>query len=238
MRYYLFFLVLLFLSCETSETQYSGEEVLQKSIQKHDPNGDWNKAEFALRIQEPRTQNPERFSEVYINNKNNSFSLKRNRGDKIATYSMNSNGITTVLLDDEIVQDTALIKEYLLQHNRVTRYQKFYQILLGLPMSLNDEVLKSIDQVLDVTFNSKKSYKVSVQLKEPMFSDHWNLFISEEDFTLMGIEMVFPDDPEKGERLYFEKSIQLKNFHIPRIRHWYNLKDEYAGSDVIVKKLN
>jgi hypothetical protein len=238
MRYFFLFGLLLCLSCQPTEKEYSGNELLQKSIVQHDPNNQWNKAEFTLRIQEPRLQNPIRFSEVSINNKTKAFALKRNRGDKVASYQLNADGTTTVLLDDEVVQDSATIAEYMLQSRRVKSYQRFYQILLGLPMSLNEEVLDTIGTVSKVIFNQKESYKVEIKLQKPLFSDTWNLFISPDDFSLLGIDLVSLDDPNDGERLYFDKTLQIENINIPRMKHWYDLQDNYLGSDVIVKRLD
>jgi hypothetical protein len=238
MRYFFLLFLGILLSCNPSEKELSGEDILLKSIQKHDPKAQWKQAEFSLRIQEPRLQNPVRFSEVYINNKTNAFALKRNRGDKVASYQLNADGTTTVLLDNEAVQDTTMIAKYMLQPLRVKNYQWFYRVLLGLPMSLNEEVLDTIGTVSSVMFNQKESYKVEIKLQKPLFSDTWNLFISAEDFSLLGIEMIFPNDPSKGERLYFDKNIEIDDVQIPRIRHWYELDDTYSGSDVIVKKLD
>ena len=161
----------------------------------------------------------------------------RNRGEKIASYGINAKGITTVLLDNKVVEDSLSIKKYMLQPRRVKSYQNFYQMLLGLPMSINEHTIAEFNSISKTIFNEKLSYKVQIKLKEPMFSDVWNLFVSEDDFTLLGIEMIFPEDPTKGERLYFEKTIQIGEITIPRIRHWYELNDTYSGSDVIVKLL-
>lgn len=50
--------------------------------------------------------------------------------------------------------------------------------------------------------------------------------------------MIFLDDNTKGERLYFDKSITINGITIPRIRHWYEMNDEFSGSDIILKQLN
>ena len=238
MRYFVLLFLLTLMSCQPAEKELSAQELLERSIQKHDPKGEWNEAEFIVRIQEPRLQNPVRFSEVSINNKTGAFELKRNREDKVASYQIDSNGVTTVLLDNQVVQDSTLIDRYMLQDLRVQNYQRFYQILLGLPMSLDADVLDTMGSVSEVVFNEKSSYRIEITLKKPLFSDHWNLFISKDDFRLLGIEMVFPDNANKGERLYFNKTLQIGNIQIPRIRHWYELDDSYSGSDVIVKKLD
>ena len=53
MKYVSFLFVLFFISCTTSEKELSGKEILEKSIQKHDPDNQWSSTEFTLRIQEP-----------------------------------------------------------------------------------------------------------------------------------------------------------------------------------------
>lgn len=237
MRYFTLFLAILLAGCTSQQSQLTGKEILAKSIQKHDPKSQWSSSEFTLRIQEPRIQNSERFSLVYINNANNAFKLLRNRGEKIASYGINSEGITTVLLDNKIVTDSLSVQQYMLQPERIHIYKNSYETMLGLPMSLNKDLISKIGKVSKVNFNEKTAFKIEVELKRNVFSNHWVLYVSDKDFRLLGIDIVFPNDPEKGERLYFEKSIQIGDIAIPRVKHWYDLKNSYLGSDVIVKRL-
>ena len=239
MRHFAFLLILFFISCATPEKEYSGEELLEKSIKKHDPKNQWNSAEFTLRIQEPRLQNPERFSLIYMNNQNNAFKLLRNRGEKIASYGINHKGIITVLLENKSIEDSdsLTIKKYMLQPERVKIYQNSYQTMLGLPMSLNQDLISKIGAVSKTTFDGRDAYKINIDLKRKVFSKYWNVYLSSTNFTLLGIDLVNPNDAEKGERLYFDKSIQIGDVSIPRMKHWYDLKGEYLGSDVIVKNI-
>ena len=161
----------------------------------------------------------------------------RNREDKIASYEISAEGITTVLLDNKIVEDSLAIDQYMLQSQRVKVYQNSYQIMLGLPMSLNEDLISSIGLVSTTTFDGRAAYKIEITLKRKVFSDLWNLYLSSTDFTLLGVDLLDPSDAEKGERLYFEKSIQFNEISIPRVKHWYDLSGSYLGSDVIVKKL-
>lgn len=237
MRYLALAMILLLGSCQSNDSLLSGKEIIDKSIQKHDPNGQWQKANFALRIQEPRLQNPTRYSVIMLNNANGSFSLERNRDKSISIHRIDSAGNATTLFDGNIVTDSILIKKYRLDPSRNFGYRRFYQSLMGLPMSLATEKLDSIGSVSETVFNGVDSYKVAIELEEPLFSKHWKLFFSKSDFSLVGLEMVFPDDPSKGERLYFEGSIDINGFSIPRHKHWHDLSDTYHGSDVIVKTL-
>lgn len=56
--------------------------------------------------------------------------------------------------------------------------------------------------------------------------------------TVKGIEIIFTDKPNKGERIYFDEHIIINGIKIPRIRHWHELKDDtYSGTDIIIKEL-
>lgn len=237
MRYLFLCFIVLLASCNSNNNDLSGQQIIEKSIQKHDPYSKWATAEVHLRIQEPRLQNPVRYSEITLDNKNGAFSLHRNREDHVSNHVIDDNGNTITYLDGNIVTDTLLIKKYRLEPSRNKSYRRFYQSLMGLPMSLGIEKLDSVGGVSQVVFNSIESYKVPVELEKPMFSKHWNLYFSKDDFSMIGIEMIFPEDPNKGERLFFEGSIDLDGVTIPRYKHWHELSGEYAGSDIIVKSL-
>ncbi|CAL2088266.1 DUF6503 family protein [Tenacibaculum sp. 190524A05c] len=238
MRYFFFLLTIVFLGCQAKEQLPTSSEILAKSIGIHDPNGNWEKASFSIYIQEPRVGNAKRFSEVKMNNRENSFELKRNRDEHISTHIVQKDGRLLTYLNDQVETDSLLVKKYRLQPERNTGYQRFYNVLLGLPMSLqSDGVIVSKD-VVETTFNKEESYKLNVIFNKPLFSKHWNVFIAKKSDKIIGLEMVFPDDPTKGERLVFEGEFQISDdIKIPRIRHWRELDDTYAGSDIILKSL-
>lgn len=237
MRYIILCFILVLASCASNETDLSGKEIIAKSIEKHDPNGKWPTTELHFRIQEPRLQNPVRYSDVALNNKNGAFSLFRNREDHVSNHIIDNKGDAITYLDGKIITDTLLIKKYRLEPSRNTGYRRFYQLLMGLPMSLHIEKLDSVGNVSRVLFNSVDSYKVPIILEKPMFSKYWNLYFAKDDFSMIGMEMIFPDDPSKGERLFFDGSIDLDGIIIPRHKHWHELSGAYSGSDIIVKNL-
>lgn len=87
-------------------------------------------------------------------------------------------------------------------------------------------------------FNDKEAYKLTVVLKEAVFSNYWNIFLSRESYQILGLEIYFPGEPEKGERLYFEGEYEFDDIKIPRIRHWHEFSnDDYSGTDIIVRTL-
>ena len=227
---------ILFFAFNDQASLNKAETILQKSIQKHDPNNQWAAAVLNLHVQEPRVMNPSRHSVVHLDNSNGAFELKRGRGAHVSAHRIDSKGLATTLLDGRLVTDADTIKRFRLDPNRNKGYRQFYAVLFGLPMSLNEHTLANLGTPQKSTFNGRNCYKIPVELKEAVFSKHWNIFISTEDNSFKGIEIVFPDDPQKGERLYFEGEYQLDAMLLPRMHHWHDLNTlEYLGSDIIVK---
>ncbi|MEM7486925.1 MAG: DUF6503 family protein [Bacteroidota bacterium] len=219
------------------EPKLHGKSILAKAITVHDSLGIWQTVKLNLHIQEPRLSNPHRYSILKLDNSKNTFELSRNRGEHISKHIIESDGNSIVLLDDKVEMDTMLIKKYRLDASRNVGYKNFYQLLYGLPMSLENRI-ERILQTANSDFNDESCYEVAIQLKNPIISKFWNVHISKADMTLKGIDIVFPNEPEKGDRLYFEGIIEIDGIKIPRIRHWHELKDDsYSGSDLILKEL-
>ncbi|MEO9884206.1 MAG: DUF6503 family protein [Balneola sp.] len=227
---------ILSLSC-AQQAEIDAHKILDQSISFHDPDSNWDKAVLDVHIQEPRVSNPYRYSIVKLDNNLNTFELSRNRDQYISTHIIDQNGKSTVLLDGVTVIDSTLIEKYRLDASRNIRYKDFYELIYGLPMSLSKSVAK-MNETNDQLFNEKESFKVEVELEQPIISKHWNLFISKKDYQLVGIEIFFPDEPEKGERLYFEGIVTINKMKLPRIRHWHTYNDDsYSGSDIIIKEI-
>ncbi|CAL2086127.1 DUF6503 family protein [Tenacibaculum sp. 190524A02b] len=226
----------LLLGCK-QEKQLNGSTILKEAILVHDANNNWNTTQLNLHIQEPRKGNPHRYSILNLDNNTNVFRLKRNRDQYISEHVVESDGNSFVLLDGSKNIDSLLIEKYRLNPSRNIGYKKFYHLLYGLPMTLNSWVEK-INNTSETIFNGEACYKIELVLKEAMFSKHWNVFISKEEKEIKGIEMIVPEKPDGGERIYFEGNILVNGINIPRVRHWHEFNsDAYSGSDIIVKEI-
>lgn len=233
---FIIILGLFFLGCNQNKV-LDGEIILKKAIIKHDSLNSWDKTKFEIHIQEPRIANPKRFSILKLDNSINTFELSRNRDQHMSKHIIDSSGKSFVLLDGKEEIDSVLIKKYRLSSSRNIGYKNFYKLMYGLPMSLNHSLGKII-HASEKTFKSEECYKIEMELKESIISKYWNLYISKSSMMAIGIEIIFPNDSNKGERLYFDELIIVNGIKIPRIRHWHELKDDtYSGSDLIIKEL-
>ena len=233
MRYFFIFILTLCMGCSEQRTLTSSQ-ILKKSIQKQDPNNTLRDLKFKLRVQEPRLQIPERFSIVTLDNKTGEFELQRNRDSSISRHIIDKNGTAKTLLDNSTITDSSLIKKYRLEPQRNFSYRRFYRSFSLLPMSLQKEEYVLSEAVENVEFNDIPAYKISLELGEPMFSKNWNLFFAIADFTFLGLEIVYPEDASKGERVYFDGNFKMDGLSFARYHHWHELNGEYLGSDIFV----
>lgn len=231
-------LLSFFYSCNPSPSEHvDGQEILDQSIAFHDPQGHWSQAQLDIFIQEPRVPNPPRYSELSLNNATGAFKLVRNRDEDLVTYLIEEDGESYIMLGGERDIDSALINKYRLDPSRNGGYRNFYQTMIGLPMSLK-EGLSQIKQTSETLFNEKPCYKVEIELKEPLFSKNWNLFINKKTKALEGLEIISDDNGTADEHLIFEGEFAIGGMKIRRIRHWYNEEfGGYLGSDLILKEL-
>lgn len=237
--YCLTYLLILLSSCQPTDVKLEeGREIINKSINFHDPAGKWKESVLHLHIQEPRVGNPQRYSIVKLDVASGAFELTRNRDEHTSTHLIDEKGEMRTYFDGEITTDTLLINKYRLNPQRNANYRSFYQMLYGLPMTLTADRITALGPATQAQYNNLPCYKVPITLAEPMFSKHWNIYIRKSNYAFAGMEIVFPDEPEKGERLYFAGSVNLSGILTPRMRHWYEYNNEtYLGSDVIVVNL-
>lgn len=211
----------------------NGKYILEQSIKLHDPQGNWQTASLEMVIREPRLSVPNRFSNVRLDVPSRTFSLERNREDRVSTHLVDEYGKTTTLLDGKLETDPGLVEKYHLQPERNTNYRGYYEFMYGLPMILQEDNYQ-MKEVGEVTFNKQKAISIDFELSTPMIASSWRIFFSPEDYRVLGIETM-GKKPEEGEYLIFNGSADMKEMNLARFRHWYDKTNhEYLGSDILV----
>jgi hypothetical protein len=232
-----FILSLNVVAQENKSACKNGSYILEQSQQFHDPHGHWQEAELSLHIQEPRIQNPGRYSIVNLNNASGYFKLDRSRDAHISSHIVAADGTASVLWNGSEYFSKDLIEKYRLQTSRCAGYQQFYQLMYGLPMTLDEQLVKTVGKVETIERNGQQVFAVDIELKEAMISKHWRVLIAVDNFQVLGLELFHPDDPTQGEILTFDDLVEVDGIQMPRIRHWYDMEAQYLGSDIIVKEI-
>jgi hypothetical protein len=211
---------------------------LKEAIKKADPENVFSEMIFHMRIQEPRVGNPERFSNVFLNKGTGAFRLERNREDKIAAYIIKEDGTNEVTLDGCQKFTEVEAKTYWLDPKINYRYKEYYKYLFGLPIILNDAERFKFISSEETSWKGQEAITYTFNLTTPIFSPQWKLTFTKEDHVLQRLDFYDPENPEEGEYLLFYGKHQVGSITIPRMKHWYDKKnDEYLGSDIIVHDL-
>ncbi len=217
----------------------SGEELLKKSKSYHDPDGNWGNQVLRLHIQEPRPQTPFRFSELTLDLNTGAFNLGREYEVGSVVRVITESGEAKVLVNGSEEFSEEIKEELRLDASRNSGYRSFYRLMQGIPMSLDDSTVKEIGKVREEVIDKKAVLAISIELKEPMISSNWLLYISKEDYSVVALRFLHHDTEREDEMIVFDGIYEFENIRVPRFRHWYEADSrEYSGSDIIVKELN
>ncbi|MCO6475229.1 MAG: hypothetical protein J5I94_01340 [Phaeodactylibacter sp.] len=234
------FLALVFLaSCTRSGSSegppaaLSAGEVLQRSMQFHDPQGRWPSAALHFIIAEPRVENPGRLSEVFLNNPGNTFSIKRQYENVSVVRGILQDSCYS-LVDSVLVnpQDTATIRLHRLECERTQGYRAFYKLLNGMPMSLHVPEVQLLPEVAEDSIGGRTALRIAARFNNPIIGEEWFIYFAPDNYQLLGYGYAAEG---AGEILRLDGMVEVSGMKLPRMRHWYNRIDgAYLGSDIYV----
>lgn len=232
-------LVGLFFSVQPINTQnISGSELLEKAIQYHDPNDQWDtfKGEFDIVMEMP--ENPKRISQITIDLPAEYFKVKATR-DTVVTEYIVDKGNCKISLNGKTDLSKAELFSNNLSCERATLYKNYYTYLYGLPMKLKDEGTNISETVERKTFKGKDYLVLKVTYDESVGSDVWFFYFNPETFA-MEIYQFFKTDehgklkPDSGEYIMLSETETINYIKMPKVRAWYYNKDDaYLATDTL-----
>lgn len=228
------FLMFCFVSCEKELT---AEQVVQNSINFHDPSGNWSNFQDTLEIVLSMPGESDRFSEVLIDFPEEHFSLVAIQDSISKTYSLIKKDCILKLNGSNSFSE-AEAEAHNLNCNMAKLYKDYYEFLYGLPMKLHDPGTQ-IEEVEKVTFKNKEYLKVEVTYDEKVGSDIWNFYFDPETFALEVYQFFKSDESgakigDSGEYILLDDLKEIDGVRMPKIRTWYyNSDDSLLGQDIL-----
>ncbi|MBO6525277.1 MAG: hypothetical protein JJ971_15725 [Balneolaceae bacterium] len=233
--------VMLFLLGTSSSglaQEITSEFVLEESMKFHDPESKWSQVTLAIHIQEPRIQNPGRYSKLIMDMATGSFSLSREYEIGEVERIISDEGEAIVLVNGSANYSEEVKEEYRLASSRNEGYRTFYEMLGGFPMSLRSDLVKDFSRYSNEEVFGTEYFMIEFTLKESIISDRWQVYFSKKDYSVQALKFVHDDPDEEDEIVLFDGRYFWEGITIPRYRHWYlSESKEYLGSDIIVKEL-
>ena len=228
----LFFL--LFLSLNSFTQEITGNELLEKAIKFHDPNGNWKTFKGTLWVTMETPNKPNRNSEIKIDIPQEFFYVKAKRGVNVTEYTVLKNN-AKVEFNGKTTSEKEQ-KQHKLSVNRAFFYKNYYTYLYGLPMKLKDDGTIIHQKVNKKTFKGKEYLVLKVTYKTAIGKDTWYFYFNPETYA-MEVYQFFKETKDSGEYVLLSDLETINDIKMPKVRAWYyNTNDTYLGTDILSKK--
>jgi len=228
--------LLLFSSIVSFSQTITGDELLDKAINYHDPNGNWKSfsGEFFVSMQSPKKSNRE--SRIKIDIPNQYFSLKVLK-DKVVTEYIVNEKECSVSINGHKTLSKELIKKYNLNCERAKMYKNYYTYLYGLPMKLKDKGTIIHQKIAKKIFKEKEYLVLKVNYEKQTGEDTWYFYFNPITYAMEVYQFFHDESKNDGEYVLLTGEETIKNIQIPKVRVWYYNKDNaYLGTDFLSSK--
>ena len=227
-------LLVLIISIKGFSQELKGNQLLEKAIQFHDPNGNWNifKGELFVTMETPK--NADRKSKINIDLPNQYFSVLAKRDTIITEFIVDKENCSFSLNGKQDLSED-LKKKYSLNCERAELYKNYYTYLYGLPMKLKDDGTIIHQKVEKRQFKGKDYLVLKATYNKEVGKDTWYFYFNPETFA-MEVYQFFKDTKDSGEYILLSGIETINAIKMPKVRAWYYNKDNnYLGTDILSK---
>jgi hypothetical protein len=228
-------LLLLFLSISLFSQEITGDKLLEKAIQFHDPNNNWEtfKGELFVTMEIPK--GTPRKSAITINLPEQYFSVTAKRDTIITNFTVSKNKFSSSFNGNDSPSEE-IIKKYSLNKDRANLYKNYYTYLYGLPMKLKDEGTIIHQKVERKEFKGKEYLVLKATYNAAVGKDTWYFYFNPKTYAIE-VYQFFKEAKDSGEFILLSGLETINEIKMPKIRAWYyNKDDKYLGTDILSKK--
>lgn len=229
------FLFCFLVFCKTSAQEISGQQLMERAIHYHDPEGNWDRFKGTLSVGMEMPNGTERLSEISIDFPKQYFKLSTVKNDKVVEYSV-TNGEFSLSLDGKKEFTEEEVKTFNLTEARTKFMQNYYTYLYGLPMKLKDPGT-IIDSTVERKFFLGKEYLVlKVKYEEGVGKDSWFFYFDPQTYALKVYQFYHDEIKKDGEYILLSDEEIFSGIKIPKVRAWYlNNDGSYLATDTLTK---
>lgn len=233
MRTFIFTFIIL--SALSASAQVTASELLQKSIQYHDPQREWGtfQGTFYFEFENPEgTRSPSR---VLIDLPNHIFRHVDSRKEKeIVRFEGKDTCYATLGGSTEFSAEEAT--KFRLKCENVQMYRDYFTYLYGLPMKLTDPGTILDEKVIDTTLLQARHLAIKVTYEPEVGDEIWLFYLDPNTYALKAYQFYREEDTQKGEVILLSGEYRYRNMIIPRHRSWYTFPDnKFLGTDRLEK---
>lgn len=225
-------LFLLFTSIISFSQELTGNQLLEKAIQFHDPYDNWETFKGVLSVTMEIPEKSNRISNISINLPEEYFSVLAKR-DTIITEYIIDKGICSMSLNGDENPSEEIKKKYSLNCERANLYKNYYTYLYGLPMKLKDEGTIIDQKVEKKQFKGRDYLVLKATYNKEVGKDTWYFYFNPKTYA-MEVYQFFKATKDSGEYILLSGLETIKGVKMPKVRAWYYNKDnKYLGTDIL-----
>jgi hypothetical protein len=231
----LLFILSLFLFSYCNPPKGPGEQLLDKTIIYHDPEGNWSRLKAHLYLSSTDTTGKESQFELEIDNTDGYFCHITFQDGKEIIKGL-SGGKEFYLINGQTEISEEDRKKYELTPEGVKWVHSFYGYLYGLPMKLRDKGAIISDTVSNELFNGKTYQTLKVTYEPGMGKEAWTFFLDPKTAAMEAYRFMFSRGSDEGEYILLDETLTVEEIKIPKVRKWHLVKgNKYLGTDNLLK---
>lgn len=227
-------LIIFFLLATIGNGQtVSGSELLEKAINFHDPNDNWNSFNGAFKVTMQTPNSSERVSIIRLDIPRQSFVLEVTKDDDSYAFVVEGDSCKISLNGKTELTDDQKAK-YRLTQERGFMYRDYYTYLYGLPMKLKDPGTIINPKVETKEFQGKTYLVLQVDYDAEVGKDRWYFYFDPQTYALEVYQFYHDETKNDGEYILLSGLEEINGIKMPKKRAWYYNKDgKYLGTDIL-----
>ncbi len=218
---------------EKEKTLTPAEELLNRSIAYHDPNGLWVTRPLEFKLLSSRSGGRRDKISIQMDSILGFFRCRMERGSDVIEFesrggdwSAKVNGSADISAGD--------LEKYRLTRDGGLFWRNYYGFLLGLPMKLEDEGAILDPEPQSTTFQGREVLALRVTYAPAVGGDTWYFYLDPESSALVGYRFYHDESINDGEYITLEGEAEAGGLRLPKVRSWYVNKDnKFLGTDTI-----
>ena len=223
--------VLLGLATHADAEQPAPEDLLDRAIAYHDPEGRFLSQPHRMSFLESRPSGSDRQTEALIDVPGGRFEISRR--DEVEVAGVIGDGRCAMTLNGRSDVSDEERKKHRLNCERLTLLRDYYTYLWGLPMKLRDPGTH-LGEVSTTTFDDQDVYSLRVTYDPDVGGDTWYFYFRRSDFALVGYRFYHDESKNDGEVILLEGELEAAGLRLPKSRAWYTHQDDrHLGTDVL-----
>ena len=210
-------------------------EIIQRSIEFHDPQKQWGTALHEINLLEKRPKGSDRQTKLRFDLQQSFFQMQQTREGHKIIASWHGPKEVKLTIDGDPNPDDELIEKFRLHPDRIMLLKNYYIYLYGLPMKLNDPGTRIDQRTRDTTFQGQNVYAIRVTYDQNVGDDIWYFYFDKGSYALVGYQFFHDEAARDGEYITLENLAPVGRMKISQARKWYtNDANKFLGEDLIV----